>query len=35
MYRLEENFLDDGSVELVGYMREDTRLYATLKQFEV
>lgn len=35
MYRLEESFLDDGSVELVGYMREDTRLYATLKQFEV
>ncbi|WDH74733.1 MULTISPECIES: GTPase HflX [Exiguobacterium] len=35
MYRLQENFLEDGSVELVGYMREDTRLYATLKQFEV
>ncbi|WP_214711302.1 MULTISPECIES: GTPase HflX [unclassified Exiguobacterium] len=35
MYRLEEKFLDDGSVELVGYMREDTRLYATLKPFEV
>ncbi len=35
MMNLKESFEEDGSVILKGYLRKDTRLYATLKQYEV
>lgn len=35
MINLKENYEEDGSVTLRGYLRNDTRLFATLKQYEV
>lgn len=35
MMNLTEQYEEDGSVTLKGYLRKDTRLYSTLKQYEV